>query len=786
MLYKNVFRTLKKQYIQLLLLGVIITSSSFIYSTMDYGVSGILNPTEEYFEISNQEDFAVNLADYFTEQEELYLSETCLITEQVFTLSMLKQIDKSCYYNILDNRLSLITSQIDDIVLEVREYKDIFYELNGNTTKARILKDMSVINKSFMVSGNKPINSLEIAISEAYAKNNNLKINDEIIINNETYTISGFVLFPDYSLAMFGDAFIFDNKSQTVALVTDDDFENFDEQIQFEVGGTYTNYTEESFKTEVIDKYYNIESINTFVTNMIQTKNNMRSGAIYGEIEGGQVTGLGLSVLIIAIGILIVAIMVSKILEKQRGAIGILKSLGYKNSEIALPYVFYISILALPTLIFGYFIGYWFSDTMKNLYLLFYLLPSQNIDQNLMTFFISVIVPFAFLFFFSYLVIRKILNQKPVDLLNPTVSSNKNKLTMVVSKLLGKKRVTKKLKHLLLYRSLMKFTVYLIGLFYAAFLIYFSFSMVNIFDRMLLDYYDNTNYNYVGFCEEVCPSTIGNQDKVITIPSALLNNSEVSVVGIDTVNFLHPLLDMKNDDITTKLDDGIIITKSLALIKNIKVNDSFSLKIGQFTFDVTVKGITKEYSGSKIYINRELLSTELFGTDGYYNSVYSDIELSDEDYALILSNDKILEQSEEMQKIFGLMIGLLMYVSILIGGIIIYILTALTIEDNFYNISLFKVIGYNENEINKMILGGYSLYGNIIFLITVPITFGMLKLMEVMMARYYELILPLQISWYHIILALVINNVVFFIAAFSAKRKLKKVSLQEAMKMYQV
>jgi len=68
----------------------------------------------------------------------------------------------------------------------------------------------------------------------------------------------------------------------------------------------------------------------------------------------------------------------------------------------------------------------------------------------------------------------------------------------------------------------------------------------------------------------------------------------------------------------------------------------------------------------------------------------------------------------------------------------------------------------------------------------VPITFGMLKLIEVMMARYYELILPLQISWYHIILALIINNVVFFIAAFSAKRKLKKVSLQEAMKMYQV
>ena len=59
MLFKNVYRTLKKQYMQLLLLGVIITLSSFIYTAMDYGVGGIKAPAEEYFEVANQEDFAI-------------------------------------------------------------------------------------------------------------------------------------------------------------------------------------------------------------------------------------------------------------------------------------------------------------------------------------------------------------------------------------------------------------------------------------------------------------------------------------------------------------------------------------------------------------------------------------------------------------------------------------------------------------------------------------------------------------------------------------------------------
>ena len=71
--------------------------------------------------------------------------------------------------------------------------------------------------------------------------------------------------------------------------------------------------TDKQFETNVLDDYKD-NTVMYFVTSILLTEHNVRSGAIYGEIEGGEATGLMLSILIASIAILIVGIMVSKIL----------------------------------------------------------------------------------------------------------------------------------------------------------------------------------------------------------------------------------------------------------------------------------------------------------------------------------------------------------------------------------------------------------------------------------------------------------------------------------------
>jgi len=176
----------------------------------------------------------------------------------------------------------------------------------------------------------------------------------------------------------------------------------------------------------------------------------------------------------------------------------------------------------------------------------------------------------------------------------------------------------------------------------------------------------------------------------------------------------------------------------------------------------------------------------LTDTPDYYNAVYSVTELTRDDYLVVISIQDIINQADSMQQFFTVMIGLMVGISIAIGAIIIYILTIMTIEDNFYNISLFKVIGYNDKEINKMILGGYSLYGVVTFAVAIPLAILSFYVIGIFFAQFYDLLFPLQFVWWHAIVSIGIFYIIFTIAAFNAKRNLTKISLQEAMKMYQV
>jgi len=793
MLFKNVFRTLQKQYLQLVLLGVIIILSSFIYTVMEYAIAGVMEPTENYFEESNQEDFAASMLDIILEDEVIYIASNCPTVAALplenwpFTLSGLKNVDETCYYNILDNRVNQFTSIYQDVDIEVRESKDVYFSNNDESFRIRFLKDSEEINTSFFVSGIAPTNDSEIAVAETFAVKNSLKIGDTLTVKGKDYTISGFVLFPDYNLPMFGADFILDNQTQTIGLLSDEEFENLEESIMFEIAGVFkSNMNNDFFEKNVIDNYKNQDDLD-FITNILLTENNTRSGAIYAELSGGRAYGIFLSLLIASIALMIVGIMVSRVLHSQRGPIGILKSLGYTNTQITLPYILFIAIMALPTIFIGYYLGLLAATPFKDIFMSFYLLPSNPIEQSITTFVIAVIVPFGFIVGVSFLIVRRLLNQKPVTLLNPEVTSSNNFITKKVSKYFKKIKVTSKLKHLLLYRNIVKFLVFLVGMFYAAFLILFSFSMNGIFDRMLYDYYDNTNHEYIGYCENFEPCNVtDDMEKVIELPSALMDDEDVILTGLQSDSTIHPLLNEKGKDITSKLDDGLIITESLKVLKGFNIGDKVLIEIGDEESIVEIVGISYEYSGAKAYLNIQDLSQILTGNQNYYNAVYSTTELNSDDYLVVISIQDIIEQADSMQEFFSLFILIMTVSSIVIGAIIIYILTVMTIEDNFYNISLFKVIGFNEREINKMILGGYSLYGVIVFVICIPIAIVSFYLMESMMGQYYNILLPLKFSWWHGLLSIAIYLVIFYFGAFAAKRRLSKVALQEAMKMYQV
>ncbi len=797
MLFRNVLRTLKQRWVQLILLGVMILLSSFIYTVMDYAISGTLEPTESYFDEANQEDFAISMRDVLAPDDYAFIGANCPTIASLpqadwpFTMSVIYTIDETCYQDFLDHRLQAIEDVYDGIDLEVRKSKDIYFNHNNESYRFRVLDDMDRINQSYMVEGVKPADDDDIAVSEVFGRKNDLAIGDTITVNGTDYTVSGYVLFPDYSLTLLGTELIIDNQTQSLVLMTDNAFDELDERIDAEIAGVYTgDYTDDTFEEEVIRNFRNHDELG-FITQIVLTINNMRSGAIYAELEGGKGMSIFLSLLIASIALMIVSIMVSRVLHAQRGPIGILKSMGYTNGQIARPYLFFIALMSLPTLIAGYFIGLLGARPMMMAYLEFYVLPYQDIAQSWSVVLISIIVPFVFIVALSYVIILRLLRQKPVTLLNPEATSSTSRLATWISRRLKGFKITRKLQQLLLFRSIVKFIVFLTAMFYAAFLILFSFSMNGVFDRMLFNYYEDTHHNYIGYCDYQgdCPVPTGSDydaEEVIELPSVVVNDEDASLLGIETGSEIHPLYDKRHNVITNDLADGVIVSKALAINRGYDVGDELEILIGDDTVTYEITGISEDYTGNRVYIDRVTLSQVLTDTADYYNTVFSATELSEDDYRVVIDVDNIIEQADNMNVLMDVTVGLLVVVSIVIGAIIIYILTVMTIEDNFYNISLFKVIGYDNKEIDQIVLGGYLLYGIAIFLVTIPVAIVSFELLEMLFSRMYDLSMPLAFYWWHAVIGIVIYIVLFYIGAYSAKKKLEHIALQEAMKMYQV
>ena len=129
--------------------------------------------------------------------------------------------------------------------------------------------------------------------------------------------------------------------------------------------------------------------------------------------------------------------------------------------------------------------------------------------------------------------------------------------------------------------------------------------------------------------------------------------------------------------------------------------------------------------------------------------------------------------------------------NVLIGGAsliafsILFVLTALTVEKNYYVISLLKVMGYQKREVRSMILNSYFIYALISALLSIPIALLTLRVIVVVFAEDYGLVLPLEFEWIYIVYTLGAVVLLFFMSTFISRRKIDQIPLQEVLKTYQ-
>lgn len=780
-LFKNTLNDFKKKKIQLLAIGIIIALSSFLYTTMFYALDGLKKPLESFMKETNQEDFSINMINGVTEFDikKLSLEKQNEIQDVAsYRLTDIKKYNEDIYNEIINNRINEFNKEYDGYNLEVREYKEVNFDKNGISNKITFFKQNKNINLSYIEEGHLPSRNDEIAITRIYARNNNLKIGDKIKIGENTYSISGFVLLPDNTLPMTSENFIIDNSKITIAIVNDDEYEKIKGKEDFYICGEFED------KNSINDDYDNDLE---FITNITLTKNQIRSGAIYEEIVAGKAMTMGISLTISTIAVLIVLILTYKIVQNQKTQIGVLKALGYSKKEILSPYIILLLIISLPMLLIGYIAGIYSSEPMRSFYLEFYLIPKGQTITNFRVLLVAILIPLLIILGLSTIIINKMLSKNSISLMKASNKEKVSKINKLLSKLLKKSKPQTKFKYSFIFANTSKFIVFFIGIVFSSMLIIMSLMMVNFFDKMTLDYYKSVDYKYEAYIDlsKEIPALKKDEEKFISLLNVMYEDENINLVGIESNNKLHRIFNKHNKDITRELaQGGVIVNNSFAMTYNVDAGDKINVKIGDEIHELEVIDISKDYGASNVYVNRSKLSNIISDNGDFYNGIYSKNKVDESKYLSVTNKEDVLEQSMMMQEFIKIAIYSMIISAVAIAIIVLYVLTTMTIEDNYYSISLLKVMGYSKKEVNSMILKSYLVYSIVSYLISIPITvFGFGYGMKYL-AREFGMVIPFEFNIWHGLIGLLLIEAIFILGSYSAKKKIEKVSLQEVLKEY--
>lgn len=765
---------------QLVAIGLIVVLSSLLYTAMSYALGSLTEPTEAYLRQYVQEDFSVEMMSVLTSEEAQLPIVSRQVSQRNFALAQIRQSEPATFQRLIDNRVAEFEDAYPGTSLELRQTKTVEFERGGRSHTALVARDAEHINLSFIESGAKPQRDNEIALNRVYAQKNGIDIGDLFVMLGRRYLVTGYVLFPDYTLTTFDNSLVIDTGLQALVLLSNSAFDAVDADAAFRLAGI-------SPGGAAVDTAIDRDRV-PFVTQIIPTNSNMRSGAIYSELTQGRTTSLGLSIFIAAIAVVIVSIMMSDLLGAERGQIGILKALGYRRNEVARPYFVAMMALALVMLILGYVLGVLLADPLKRMYLDFYLLPQIEITQTVAVFTAAVFVPLLFFAVSAGAVIFRMLSEGPLALLQPREVGYVNTLTRWMSRLLSRAKGSTRFKYLHAVRNTGSFIVFFVGIMFSTLLILYALMMNGMVDRMTVGPLENLGYRYQAIVDPTkrTPDPRPGDERFLLYPYAYLGEKVVTLHGLEPGNALTNLHDEDGRNITNRIRDNAVITKSLALKRGLERGDRIGVRVNDRQHEFTVAGVAAEYSSDTVYLNISTLSGILTNGEStrLYSGIYSIDKPSPQFYRAIVSKQGMIDQSRTMANYTTVMINSMILTSALIAASILFVLTSFTVERNYYPISLLKVLGYSRTEVNSMILNSYFVYSLIAFALSVPLTLVVLRGLVAVFLRGYGLVLPLEFDPLDALKALAFLVVIFVVGTHASRRKIARIPLQEVLKTY--
>lgn len=613
--------------------------------------------------------------------------------------------------------------EFQDVPVEL--YENFFRneeEDNNNDGKAdgtvRVYAKTQDINLACQMQGRLPKTEGEIALDRMHADNAGIKIGDIVTVGGCQYETVGLIAYVNYStLHEKSTDLIFDALKFDVAMVTDEGFLRLDSAVHYTYAWQYANqpvdvkeekrfsdHFQKALLTQAVVADCGLEDYMPAYTNpaIHFATDDMGSDKAMG--------GVLLDILIVIIAF-IFAVTISNTIAKEASAIGTLRALGYRKTELTRHYLAMPVIVTLVAAAVGNVLGYTvFKNVVVSMYYNSYSLPAYDTVWNPEAFFKTTLIPVALMLAVNLIVIIKVMQHTPLQFLRHDLKKKKRKKAV---RLPGWNFLARFRMRIIL-QNVSNYAILFVGILFIATMLSMAVGMPDT-----LDYYKKNarhmmlaKYQYVLKSDQDEGGDVVRTKNTDAEKFAMKSlqkkgealNEEVSVYGImDGSRYV------KIDGLAALQENEAYISFPFAEKYGLSIGDSFILdeKYEECHYQFKVAGIYDKCQSIAVFLPIQNYRSVFDLEKGEFSGYFSKNEITDistDNIATVITEREIIKMCDQLEHSMGSYMEYFQILCTLLSAVLIYLLTKIIIEKNATAISMTKILGYEDSEIAGLYL----------------------------------------------------------------------------------
>ena len=703
-LFKKLLRDIREAKGQFISLLIVVTIGVMFYSGINSTFRNLTNASEKYYEEYRFGDIWI---DFYRAPE-----------------SVVDRIEALPYVDKATGRIVM------DAGVDISDENAVVRFITLPDTREDIVNDISIKSGTYFSRDE----TNQCLVEEEFFTAHDLKIGDTIspVVNGNEVRIKviGTVKSPEFVYTLKdGSELMPDSKKFGILYVGD----SFGQEI-FGLKGSINNASillndnaDPEDAREDLEKCLKGYGI----TGITDRENQISNRMLKTEMDGLQATGGAFPVVFFMVAAVIIYIMMGRMVENQRTQIGVLKAFGFTNIRVLLHYLSYSVFIAVTGSALGSICGMYLGIGMTKLENMYFHLP---LDE--MRIYPDLVIPaslltLVFCLLAGYNSCKTVFAIMPSEAMKPRSPEIGKKILLERVRIIwGKVNNIWKMIFRNIFRHKRRALLTSTGVIFSTALLLIALSMKDSIDFMVEQQYGNIqdydikvsfskflNLHELGGIRNI--PGVAKMEPVLETGIEIKNGWRTKNIGLTAVvrePEMYKVVDKSGDPVELPRR-GIVIPEKLASQLGIGINDRVLIKLllpGKDEKEVPVRGIAAQYLGLSAYTPLEDVNY-ITGEGVIANSAVlrlENVSFGDEvkdtlkDMAAVSSvqsKSDALDSLKENMAAVSSSVGVMILLSAILSIAVVYNTATINIFERQRELATLKVLGFEENEIKKLI-----------------------------------------------------------------------------------